>query len=204
MTRALFIIDVQNDFTEGGTLGVDGGDAVAAGITAYLRAHPDRYDVVIASRDWHDAPGPDNSNDNGGHFALDAAPDFVGTWPVHCVAGTVGAQYDPGLDAGLIDVHIRKGQGKPAYSIFEGTTEEGDDLPTVLDKLGVDDVDVVGIATDYCVRASALDAIASGRHVRVIDDLVAGVAAASSEAALREVADAGGDIESSTGKDLSA
>jgi nicotinamidase/pyrazinamidase len=204
MTRALFIIDVQNDFTEGGALGVEGGDAVAAGITAYLRAHPDRYDVVIASRDWHDAPGTDNSNDNGGHFALDAAPDFVDTWPVHCVAGTVGAQYDPGLDADLIDVHIRKGQGKPAYSIFEGVADDGDDLATVLDKLGVDDVDVVGIATDYCVRASALDALASGRHVRVIDDLVAGVAPASSEAALREVAGAGGDIESSTGKDLSA
>ncbi len=202
MTRALFIIDVQNDFTEGGALGVEGGDAVATGITAYLRAHPDRYDVVIASRDWHDAPGPDGSNDNGGHFALDAAPDFVDTWPVHCVAGTAGAQYDPGLDADLIDVHIRKGQGRPAYSIFEGTSDDGLALPRVLDKLGVDDVDVVGIATDYCVRASALDAIAAGRHVRVIDDLVAGVAPESSAAALREIAEAGGDVEASTGKDL--
>ena len=199
MTRALFIIDVQNDFTEDGALGVEGGDAVAAGITAYLRAHPDRYDIVIASRDWHD---PDNSN--GGHFALDADPDFVDTWPVHCVAGTVGAQYDPGLDVDLVDVHIRKGQGKPAYSIFEGTDDEGLELPVVLDKLGVDDVDVVGIATDYCVRASALDAIASGRHVRVIDDLIAGVAPTSSEAALREIAQAGGDVEASTGKDLRA
>jgi nicotinamidase/pyrazinamidase len=198
MTRALFIVDVQNDFTEGGSLGVGGGDAVAAGITAYLRVHPDRYDVVIASRDWHDA-----DSSNGGHIALDGSPDFVGTWPVHCVAGTVGAQYDPGLDVDLIDVHIRKGQGTPAYSIFEGTTEDGDDLPTVLDKLKVDDVDVVGIATDYCVRASALDAIASGRHVRVIDDLVAGVAPESSIAALREVKAAGGEIEASDGKDLS-
>jgi len=204
MTRALFIIDVQNDFTEGGALGVEGGDAVAAGITAYLRAHPDRYDVVIASRDWHDAPGADNRNDNGGHFALDATPDFVTTWPVHCVAGTVGAQYDPGLDTELIDLHIRKGQGRPAYSIFEGTSDDGLELPVLLDKLGVDDVDVVGIATDYCVRASALDAIASGRHVRVIDDLVAGVAPESSDAALREVAEAGGDIHASTGKDLRA
>ena len=203
MSRALFIIDVQNDFTEGGALGVDGGDAVAAGITAYLRAHPDRYDVVIASRDWHDAPGDDNSNDNGGHFALDAAPDFVDSWPVHCVAGTVGAQYDPGLDAELIDVHIRKGQGKPAYSIFQGTTEDGDELPVVLDKLAVTDIDVVGIATDYCVRASALDALHAGRHVRVIDDLVAGVAQQSSVAAIRELAAAGVDIEASTGKDLS-
>ena len=201
MSKALFIIDVQNDFTEGGALGVEGGDAVAAGITAYLRAHPDRYDVVIASRDWHDAP---EVNDNGGHFALGKEPDFVDTWPVHCVAGTVGAQYDPGLDIELIDLHLLKGQGKPAYSIFEGVTDADEDLPTLLDKLGVDDVDVVGIATDYCVRASALDAIASGRHVRVIDDLIAGVAPESSEAALREVALAGGDIASSSGKDLSA
>jgi nicotinamidase/pyrazinamidase len=202
MSRALFIIDVQNDFTEDGALGVEGGDAVAAGITAYLRAHPDRYDVVIASRDWHDAPGADGANDNGGHFARDAAPDFVDTWPVHCVAGTVGAQYDPGLDAELIDVHIRKGQGVPAYSIFEGTTEDGVELSAVLDKLDVDDIDVVGIATDYCVRASALDALHAGRHVRVLDDLIAGVAPESSAAALRELADAGADIEASTGKDL--
>ena len=158
---------------------------------------------MIASRDWHDAPGDNNSNDNGGHFALDAAPDFVDSWPVHCVAGTVGAQYDPALDVSLIDVHIRKGQGVPAYSIFEGVSDDGLDLPAVLDKLEVDDVDVVGIATDYCVRASALDALRAGRHVRVIDDLIAGVAADSSVAALRELADAGADIEASTGKDLS-
>ena len=203
MTRALFIIDVQNDFTEGGALAVEGGDAVAVGITEYLRAHPNRYDAVIASRDWHDGPGDNGTGDNGGHFALDAAPDFVDSWPVHCVAGTVGAQYDPGLDVDLIDVHIRKGQGVPAYSIFEGTTEDGDELSTVLDKLGVTDIDVAGLATDYCVRASALDALHAGRHVRVIDDLVAGVAAESSAAALRELSDAGADIEASTGKDLS-
>ena len=97
--RALFIIDVQNDFTEGGALGVEGGDAVAAGITAYLRAHPDRYDVVIASRDWHDADRRQRRP-----LRLDAAPDFVDTWPVHCVAGTPGAEYDPALDT---DAHRR-------------------------------------------------------------------------------------------------
>ena len=193
MSRALFIIDVQNDFTEGGALGVEGGDAVAAGITAYLGRHPDRYDVVIASRDWHDGAG-----DNGGHFALDAAPDYVDSWPVHCVAGTVGADYDPGLDVELIDVHIRKGQGVPAYSIFEGTTEEGIELPALLDRLEVSEIDVVGIATDYCVRASALDAVTSGRRVRVLDDLIAGVAPESSAAALRELAAAGADIDAST------
>ena len=193
MSRALFIIDVQNDFTEGGALGVEGGDAVAAGITAYLGRHPDRYNVVIASRDWHDGAG-----DNGGHFALDAVPDYVDSWPVHCVAGTVGAEYDPGLDVELIDVHIRKGQGVPAYSIFEGTTKEGIELPALLDRLEVSEIDVVGIATDYCVRASALDAVTSGRRVRVLDDLIAGVAPESSAAALRELAAAGADIDAST------
>jgi nicotinamidase/pyrazinamidase len=190
MTRALFVIDVQNDFTEGGALGVDGGAAVAAGVTEYLRAHPDSYDVVFASRDWHDG-----DNLNGGHFAAPGtAPDFVDTWPPHCVAGTPGAEYHPALDTTLIDVHVRKGQGKPAYSIFEGTTDAGAGFAEALADLGVTDVDVVGIATDYCVRASALDAIAAGRHVRVLTDLVAGVAPASSAAALTELAAAGADV----------
>ena len=186
MTRALLIIDVQNDFTEGGALGVEGGDAVAEGITAYLRAHPDRYDVVIASRDWHDG-----DNHNGGHFATDAEPDYVETWPVHCVSGTPGAEYDPGLDERLVDVHIRKGQGRPAYSIFEGTAEDDAAFDRVLDRLGVTDVDLVGIATDYCVRASALDALHARHRVRVLTDLVAGVAPASSAAALDELREAG-------------
>ena len=193
MTRALFVIDVQNDFTEGGALGVDGGAAVAAGVTDYLRANPDEYDVVFASRDWHH--GDDL---NGGHFAAPGTePDFVDTWPRHCVGGEQGAEYHPALDTTLIDVHVRKGQGKPAYSIFEGTTDAGGSLSDALDDLGVTDVDVVGIATDYCVRASALDALAAGRHVRVLTDLVAGVAPASSAAALVELADAGADVVTS-------
>jgi nicotinamidase/pyrazinamidase len=190
MIRALLIIDVQNDFTEGGALGVAGGAAIAAAITAHLVAHPHRYDVVVASRDWHDA-----DNDNGGHFALDAAPDFAGTWPVHCVAGTDGAEYHAALDTALIDIHVRKGQGVPAYSIFEGTTSEGRSLAAALDDLNVTAVDVVGIATDYCVRASALDAAATGRPVRVLSDLVVGVAAHSSAAALAELAAAGIAVE---------
>jgi nicotinamidase/pyrazinamidase len=190
VTRALFVIDVQNDFTEGGALGVEGGAAVAANITSYLRAQPDEYDVVLASRDWHH--GDDL---NGGHFAAPGTePDFVDTWPRHCVADEPGADYHPALDTTLIDVHVRKGQGKPAYSIFEGVTDSGATLVEALDDLGVTDVDVVGIATDYCVRASALDAIASGRHVRVLTDLIAGVASASSSAALTELAAAGADI----------
>ena len=184
MSTALFIIDVQNDFTEGGALGVEGGAAVAEGITRLLAEHPDRYDLVFASRDWHDG-----HNDNGGHFHPE--PDFVDSWPEHCVAGTPGAEYHPALAANEVDVHVRKGQGKPAYSIFEGITDDGETVPDALDRLGITDIDVVGIATDYCVLASALDARDSGRAVRVLGGLVAGVAPASSAAALERLEAAG-------------
>jgi Amidases related to nicotinamidase len=193
VSRALFIIDVQNDFTEGGALGVDGGAAVAAGITDLLARHPDRYDHVFASRDWHDA-----DSDNGGHFALGAEPDFVATWPVHCVADTPGSEYHPALNTDAVTVHVRKGQGSPAYSIFEGRTDDGSTVTDKLDELGVIDIDVVGIATDHCVRASALDALEHGRGVRVLTDLVAGVGRESSAAALAELGHAGAEIVEST------
>ncbi len=186
MSNALFIIDVQNDFTEGGALGVTGGAAVAEGITRLLAEHPERWDHVVASRDWHDATG-----DNGGHFATSDAPDFVTTWPRHCVAGTEGAEYHPALDVDRVTVHVRKGQGKPAYSIFEGTTDDGQTVDAALEALGITDIDVVGIATDYCVLSSASDALDAGRTVRVFSDLVAGVAEASSVAALDALADKG-------------
>ena len=190
VTRGLLIIDVQNDFTEGGALGVAGGAAVAAGITRMLAGSGERYDLVVASRDWHNA-----DDDNGGHFAAAGAePDFVTTWPVHCVAGTSGAEYHPALDAGRVDVHIRKGQGVPAYSIYEGTSDDGAGLSDVLDAADVHELDVVGIATDYCVRASALDALSDGRDVRVLVDLVAGVSPDSSERALEELRAAGATL----------
>jgi len=186
VSRALLIIDVQNDFTEGGALGVDGGSAVAAGVSALLAQHPLAYDYVFASRDWHDI-----GNDNGGHFARDTVPDYVTTWPVHCVAGTKGAEYHRALVTDAVTTHIRKGQGKPAYSIFEGTTEAGRTMGELLTEHGVTDVDIVGLATDYCVRASTLDALEHGQHVRVLTDLVAGVAAESTATALAEMAHAG-------------
>jgi nicotinamidase/pyrazinamidase len=189
MRRALFIIDVQNDFTEGGALGVEGGAAVAARITEYLAEHGEAYDLVVASRDWHN---PDD--DNGGHVVTDAAPDFVTTWPEHCVAGTPGAEYHPALDTSRVHAHILKGQGAPAYSIFEGTDDSGTPIADLLTQHGITDVDVVGLATDYCVRASALDALEHGQHVRILRDLVAGVAAESSEAALAELGHAGAEI----------
>ncbi|MDZ8200000.1 isochorismatase family protein [Microbacterium sp. SSW1-59] len=191
MTRSLFIVDVQNDFTEGGALGVAGGDDVARRITSYLADHRGDYAVIVASRDWHDA-----DSDNGGHFAA-GEPDFVHTWPVHCVAGTPGAEYDDHFDTSAVTHHLKKGQGEPAYSLFEGATEDGRTALQLLEEHGVLDIDVVGIATDYCVRASALDAIAAGRHVRVLTDLVAGVAPDSSQAALVEIAHAGGSLATS-------
>ncbi|MGF6821867.1 nicotinamidase/pyrazinamidase [Microbacterium sp. ZKA21] len=187
MTRALLIVDVQNDFTEGGALAVAGGDAVAAAISELLAERAGDYDVIIASRDWHDAEG-----DNGGHFA--AEPDFVDTWPEHCVAGTPGADYDPLLATDAVTHHVRKGQGKPAYSMFEGVSDAGETVAEILIAHGVLTADVVGIATDHCVRATALDAIAHGVHVRILTDLVAGVGEDSSAAALAELAHAGAEL----------
>ena len=187
MSKALLIVDVQNDFTEGGALAVAGGDAVASAVTAWIAAHRDDYALIVASRDWHDAEG-----DNGGHFS--AQPDYTDTWPVHCVAGTDGAAYDPLLATESITHHVRKGQGKPAYSMFDGITDDGATVGEVLTSHGILEADVVGIATDHCVRASALDAIAHGLRVRVLTDLVAGVGPASSEAALVELAHAGAEL----------
>ncbi|MFB2581042.1 isochorismatase family protein [Herbiconiux sp. P15] len=193
MAKALFIIDVQNDFIEGGALGVTGGTAVAEGISRLLAEHPDTYEFVIASRDWHDP-----ESDNGGHFALDEDPDFVSTWPVHCVAGTHGAEYHDELTTRAIDHHVRKGQGEPAYSIYEGTTEEGGTVRELLDANGIIDIDIAGLATDHCVRASALDAIEHGRRVRIITDLVAGVSPDASREAIAELARAGADLVTSS------
>lgn len=190
MATAVFIIDVQNDFCEGGALACEGGAAVAGKITAYLQENPGRYDFVIASRDWHT---PDDAN--GGHFPpAGQEPDFVDTWPLHCLAGQSGAEYHENLDTSLIDIHIKKGQGAPGYSIFEGVTETGEALTDLLPRLEITEVDVVGIATDYCVRASSLDALAQGLKVRVITSLTAGVSSQSSEAAIDEMVDAGAQV----------
>lgn len=187
MTKALLIIDVQNDFCEGGSLAVQGGSAVAAGISKHLSDNPDEFDYVIASRDWHDA-----GNDNGGHFAqIGENPDFVNTWPIHCVSGTEGAEYHPNLDRSAIDFHIIKGMGKPSYSIFEGQTQDGKPLSELLKDLSVNQVTVVGLATDYCVLASSLDAKAAGYEVKVLSNLIAGVAEESSQAALKQLSNAG-------------
>lgn len=187
MAKALLVIDVQVDFCEGGALGCDGGSAVARGITDYLKVAKSSYDFVIASRDWHTPNDP-----NGGHFPpSDQAPDYVTNWPLHCIAGEAGAEYHPNLDTSLIDIHIKKGQGSHGYSIFDGTAEDGEKFESLIARLGVQSVDVVGIATDYCVRASSLDAIKAGLAVRVITSLTAGVDRGSTEAAIDEMVDLG-------------
>ncbi|GAA3589190.1 isochorismatase family protein [Klugiella xanthotipulae] len=191
MAKALLIIDVQNDFAEGGALAVDGGAAVASGITRLMTASVGEYDLVVASRDWHTA-----GSDNGGHFAVRGeVPNFSTTWPEHCVVGTEGADYHPLLNLEPIDVHLRKGMGVPAYSAFEGVAPDGSTLNEVFAANDITVVDVVGLATDYCVLASARDALAAGQQVRVFTDLVAGVAPATSVAALRELAAAGAVLE---------
>lgn len=191
MAKALLIIDVQNDFCEGGALAVAGGAAVAAKISSYLE-HA-KYDLVVASRDWHDA-----DNNNSGHFADPGSdPNYLTNWPVHCVANTPGAEYHENLDASKIDLEIYKGQGKNGYSIFEGVTKEGKPFSQALADRQVSAVDVVGIATDHCVLASALDAKKQGLEVKVISSLTAGVSQETTEAAIDQMIDSGVEVVAS-------
>ena len=191
MAKALLVIDVQNDFCEGGALAVVGGAAVAGKISKFLEESS--YDLVVASRDWHDA-----DSTNSGHFAeAGTEPNYTTTWPVHCVADTPGASYHPNLDTKKIDVDIYKGQGQNGYSIFEGVTEAGESFTQLLKDKNILEVDIVGIATDHCVLASAMDSKEHGLKVRVISSLTAGVSATSTEAAIDQMVDNGIEVISS-------
>lgn len=193
MGTAIIVVDVQNDFSEGGSLGVEGGNAVAAAATALLRAHRDRFDLVIASRDWH-VPG----SPNGGHFPpAGVDPDYRTTWPLHCLQGTPGADYNPAFDATLADVAIFKGIDASAYSAFEGATADGTSLDDVLADHGIDALVLCGIATDYCVLQTALDARRRSLPVVVLEDLLAGVAPDTSTAAVATMREAGVVVEPS-------
>jgi nicotinamidase/pyrazinamidase len=184
MTRALLVIDVQNDFCEGGSLAVTGGSDVAAAISAHARTGD--YAHVVATRDHHVDPG--------GHFSH--SPDFVDSWPAHCVVGTGGVELHPRLDRGPIEAVFDKGEYAAAYSGFEARSD-GVPLAEWLRSREVDAVDVVGIATDHCVRATALDAVAEGFSTRVLLPLTAGVAEATVEAALDQLRTAGVQLEGS-------
>lgn len=185
--RALVIVDVQNDFCEGGSLPVTGGAAVAGRITEHVRAHRGDYAAVVGTLDWHVDPGT--------HFA--ETPDYVDTWPAHCRAGDAGARSHPALDTAAVDAWFTKGEHAAAYSGFEGATEDGGErlgLAGWLRDRGVDEVDVVGLATDHCVRATALDAAAEGFRTRVLLDLAAGVAPDTTAAALEQLRGAGVEL----------
>ncbi|MCI3222834.1 isochorismatase family protein [Streptomyces sp. NP-1717] len=185
MHRALIVVDVQNDFCEGGSLAVPGGADVAAAITDLIGQTTAGYRHVVATRDHHVDPGD--------HFS--ARPDFVHSWPVHCVAGTEGVgfhpNFAPAVASGSIDAVFDKGAYAAAYSGFEGADENGVRLGEWLRAREVSEVDVVGIATDHCVRATALDAAREGFTTHVLLDLTAGVSKDTTERALTELRTSG-------------
>jgi nicotinamidase/pyrazinamidase len=183
MRRALVIVDVQNDFCEGGSLAVAGGAEVARRISEHVLAHGEEYAAIVATADWHDDPGT--------HFS--DTPDFVGSWPAHCRVGSDGALFHPAAEPAFehVEAVFRKGHHSAAYSGFEGFTIEADrrvPLAEWLRDRAIEEVDVVGIATDYCVRATALDAADEGFETRVLLDLTAGVAPESTATALADLA----------------
>ena len=204
MARALIVVDVQNDFCEGGSLAVAGGAEVAYRIGLRLhawaetpateRAEVGDYTYVLASRDHHVDPGDHVSPE----------PDFIDSWPVHCVAGSDGAAFHPNLDPQPFDAVFTKGENASAYSAFEGGTHDhpGGKLVGLADWLrqhDVDALDVCGIATDYCVRQTALDAAREGFATRVLLDLTTAVAPELLPATYQEFEDAGVAV---TGKPL--
>jgi len=162
MSTALIVVDVQNDFCEGGSLGLPGGAAAASAISKHI-AEGD-YGHVVATRDYHIDPGA--------HFS--ETPNFSDSWPPHCVAGTPGASFHPALDVGPVEAVFNKGHYSAAYSGFEGKTDAGEELADWLRAHDVDTVEVVGIATEFCVHATAMDAAKAGFSVRVLLDLTVG------------------------------
>lgn len=183
MTRALIVVDVQNDFCEGGSLAVEGGAMLAGDISTFL-ADDAAYDHIVATRDNHIDPGS--------HFSDN--PDFVRSWPPHCRAGTPGASFHPALDVGPIEEVFSKGEYSDGYSGFEGTSSQGNPLAGWLRSRRVDSVDVIGIATDHCVRATSLDAAREGFRVRTLLDYTAGVSRESVDNALQQLKEAGVEL----------
>ncbi len=182
--RALIIVDVQNDFCEGGSLAVAGGAAVARAISDHLAGGGPGYAHVVATKDFHVDPGS--------HFS--DHPDYAASWPPHCVAGTTGADFHHNLDTEAVEAVFRKGAHAAAYSGFEGFSDDGTPLADWLRGHGIDQVDVVGIATDYCVHATAADAARAGFSTRVLLDLTAGVAPKSTAAAIEDLRVAGVEL----------
>jgi nicotinamidase/pyrazinamidase len=190
MATALIIVDVQNDFCEGGSLAVAGGTDVARRLGHVLAKWEHtpvasrRWDFVVATRDHHIDPGP--------HFS--AHPNFVDSWPPHCVVGTSGVEFSPALWPRPFDAVFDKGEFAAAYSGFDGTSD-GQPLRPWLASRGVETVAVCGLATDYCVRATALDAADSGFSTTVLAAFTAGVAETTTRDTWRELSARGVVIE---------
>ena len=190
MSTALVVVDVQNDFCEGGSLAVHGGAEVAFRIAEVLHrwslADPEdrEYDYLVATRDHHVDPGA--------HFSDD--PDFVDSWPPHGVAGTDGSSFHPNLDPQPFHAVFTKGEYAAAYSGFEGVDGEGTALADWLRRHGVDTVEIAGLTTDYCVRATALDASREGLATTVLLGLTAGVSPGTTERAVAEMRSAGVEL----------
>jgi nicotinamidase/pyrazinamidase len=184
---ALVVVDVQRDFCEGGALAVAGGAAVAAAVDALLATAPG-YSTVVATRDHHVDPGA--------HFS--ATPDFVDSWPPHCVVGTPGVELHDALAGRSFDAVFDKGEYAAAYSGFEGRSASGEGLADFLRAHGVDSVEICGIATDHCVRATALDAAAAGFATTVLLDLTAAVTPGRLDATLAQLEAAGVQVRPST------
>ncbi|WP_422743798.1 nicotinamidase [Mycobacterium sp. WMMD1722] len=177
--RALVVVDVQNDFCEGGSLAVSGGAEVARRINELL-TRPE-YTHIVATKDFHIDPG-DHFSDH---------PDYRNSWPRHCVAGTTGADFHPDLDATPVEAVFTKGEYAAAYSGFEGRDADGTSLAEWLRGHDVDEIDVAGLTTDYCVRATASDAVAEGFRTRVLLDYTAGVAEDTTAEAVEALRGAG-------------
>jgi nicotinamidase/pyrazinamidase len=185
--RALIVVDVQRDFCEGGALAVPGGAALAGAISNYLDDGPD-YRCVVATQDFHIDPGD--------HFS--DRPDYISSWPPHCRAGSIGAEFHPDLDAGRFEAVFRKGAYDAGYSGFSGADDSGTLLADWLRRREIGEVDIVGVATDHCVRRTAEDAVKEGLTTRIILDLTAGVGEKSTAAAIEALRAAGVTIATST------
>ncbi|HXD32607.1 MAG TPA: isochorismatase family protein [Pyrinomonadaceae bacterium] len=177
--RALIVVDVQNDFCPGGSLAVAHGDEVVPPLNNLMQEFLERGEPVFKTRDWHPATTK--------HFRA-----YGGTWPIHCVQNTVGAEFHPDL---LDDKHIRiisKGLGdEDCYSGFDGT-----DLALQLERLGVKEIWVGGLATDYCVKQTVLDGLKEGFRVKALADAMRPVELqpGDGEQALSDMRDAGAEI----------
>lgn len=183
---ALVVVDVQRDFCEGGSLAVAGGAEVARRISAWVARQGSRYRATVATKDEHIDPGS--------HFSDN--PDFETSWPPHCVAGTPGAELHPDLRLSP-DETFAEGRYSDAYSGFEGTSGDGTSLEDWLRARGIEAVHVVGLATDYCVAATARDALALGFVTTVLTDLCAGIHPLSTAAAEQSLSAQGAVVTTS-------